>query len=134
MTAVDAQSFQSAIEAIYDAALDPAQWLRAADKLKSAMGGGCHLLVFDTEKARPLFSIANSFDPALDDRYYGYYMGISPFFAPYAKATAGVPLWADDLVTRQCLLRTEFYHDFMKPAGISPSFACLLYTSPSPRD
>lgn len=125
MTAVDAQSFQSAIEAVYDAALEPAQWSNAADELKSAMGGGCHVLVFDTEQAQPLFSVANCFDPALDDRYYGHYIGVSPFFAPYAKAPARVPLWADDLVTRQCLLRTEFYHDFMKPAGISPSFAGL---------
>jgi DNA-binding CsgD family transcriptional regulator len=125
MTGVDAQSFQSAIEAIYDAALDPALWSRAADKLKPAMGGGCHLLVFDTEQAQPLFSIANCFDSAFFDRYYGHYMGISPYFAPFAKASTGIPLWADDLVTRQCLLRTEFYHDFMRPAGISPSFAGL---------
>lgn len=123
MTAVDTQSVQTAVEAVYDAALDPAHWPRAADKLKAAMGGGCHLLVFDTGKNRPLFSIANVFDPALDDRYYSHYIGISPFFTPYAKAPAGASLWADDLVTRQCLLRTEYYHDFMKPAGISPSFA-----------
>lgn len=125
MTAVDGQSVQSAIEAIYDAALDPAQWPQAVGELKVALGGGCHLLVFDTHKSQPLFSIANVFDPELDDRYYRHYIGISPYFVPYAKAGTGTPLWADDLVTKQCLLRTEFYHDFMKPAGISPSFAGL---------
>ncbi|MEZ5926283.1 MAG: helix-turn-helix transcriptional regulator [Hyphomicrobiaceae bacterium] len=115
-------AIELAVEAIYDAALDPSQWQLASDLISDATFGGSMLLSYDRHRERAAFAVTSRLNESLLDSYFNHYLKLSPYIAAYADAPLNTPLWADTLVDGQALGKSAYYNEFMVPAGISPTF------------
>ncbi len=122
---------------IYDAALEPAQWVSVIGRMADLLGGtggwlsqlnfvdgsGSHL-------QDPMAGVDKSWVP----KYMEHFSAIKPF------ATAADPqdflanwtpriLTNDDEVPRDELVRTEFFNDWMRPQNVASSMMIRLATS-----
>lgn len=110
------------IEQLYDAALVPARWPAFLGAMHDALGGAVPLLVTRL--------------PYRHDRKYATALGLEASFVrtyceryfacdPWAPRLAGLPQGAvrfgQELVPGAALVRTEFYHEWMRPQGFVPS-------------
>lgn len=122
----DAEVLADLIGLIYEAAVDPARWPAFLDRYAGAMqaeGTGIWLQDLDTDEARfnaPDRSfVANvRFDPDWLASYVAHYAATNVWTANEQKLKEGTAYTSPMLCPERQLLRSEFYHDWLKPQGL----------------
>jgi DNA-binding CsgD family transcriptional regulator len=119
--------FSDVVGHIYGGAVNPAQWPRILGRLMHATGTVAGSLLTSDFRQRQLKAVHVGFDPAAQISYNRYYGGIDPLAPVLERSLPGsvvlshniVPPWEED--------KTEFYSDWVHPAGIGlTAFSTLL--------
>ena len=116
------QSMSLAVEAIYDASLDSSKWAVAIKAFGEAMQGSAIFVVFDKRIQKTPLMISQGFDPDHLRDFTRHFANLNPYPAAGLQRATGTVLWAHDLIDPDTVRRTEYYNDFMRPAGVSVSF------------
>jgi DNA-binding CsgD family transcriptional regulator len=109
------EEFSNLVADIYDAALDPALWGQALNRVFSVAGGNnAALVVYDREKRRRPHIIAANFDPIQNRKYDEYYSQLDPLASILERSRVGV-IVTSRAVTNETQRRGEFYTDWARP-------------------
>lgn len=105
------------VDQIYAAAADPAHWQDTIDlfcaQYPEAQGT---LLYHDVGLGSGLFAITSSgWERRWVEDYNRYYSGVNPWLKHLKKRPVGLAVPAEFMLDRASLMKTEFYHEFMKP-------------------
>ena len=111
------------IERVYDLALDPEQWPTLISEVASSFGG--HAASLEQEFIEPIDGngVVHGLDPAVVRQYFDYYAARNVLrrdarFGEALKTFIPIITVDEDSMAKQSLMRTEFYADFMRPAGM----------------
>jgi DNA-binding CsgD family transcriptional regulator len=103
---------------VYGALLGETTWQRFLDELAGTIPDGRAGLIMHDRVAGDGFALFDGADPATTLQYNSYYGRLNPLQQRLAGAAVGWSGHDDDLVPREDLVRTEFYHDFLVPHGL----------------
>lgn len=122
------KTYLAVVEAIYDAAIDPARWSEALRRISAPMGGGGNLVIHD-----PLIAAGNvptfaNWDPDNVALYNAHYASRNAWLARIATRPVGKAEPAEFFLSQSDLFRTEWYNDFLRPnkivSGIGVTVMC----------
>lgn len=118
----------SLINAIYAAMLGEAPWTRFLTILTCDFPSGIGVLtIHNVDQRRGSWPIAVNLDTAAAAAYEAHYARINPWLARIDQRPVGLAVRADAMCPRPSLLRSEFYHDFLKPLGIETGHGITLH-------
>ncbi|HET6157806.1 MAG TPA: helix-turn-helix transcriptional regulator [Dongiaceae bacterium] len=108
------------VDHIYAAASDPACWQSTLDLFCAHYPDGHGtILHHDVEAGSGIFAITSSaWDRQWVDQYNAYFAGVNPWLKHLRKRPVGLAVPAEFMLDRASLLKTEFYHDFMRPQNM----------------
>jgi len=114
---------------IYDAAINPALWPNALEKICGVVGGRMASIVWqDAAKAtRKVFEWGN--DPRYRQLYQARYAELDPLFPAACFFPAGHVFRQSDVVAFDELRKTPIYKEWMQPQGYIDFVACYLEKS-----
>jgi DNA-binding CsgD family transcriptional regulator len=120
------------VESVYDAAVDPAQWHNVLDRLCDFYPGGkASLVIHDLAAGKgvcPLY--ARWSDSSIAD-YNAHFGTRNPRFMSLNKWPVGRAAAAEVMYSRDALLKTEFYQDFLRPLEIPDGLGVTLFQDQS---
>jgi len=103
-------------EALYRAALDPAEWPSIMTQLGTAVGHvKTHLFEYDTARGGVILSATAGFEPSFLDAIMAHYGAINPWAPGWAAAPVGTPLAASAMCADDIVRQSEFYADWVQP-------------------
>jgi DNA-binding CsgD family transcriptional regulator len=123
----EASTLSELIGDIYDAALDPALWMRALERACSFVGGSSALLHW-RDVARESSAALHLFndDPHYTRLYFEKYWSMNPVFPAATFVESGIIYTPSEMVPQAELVETRFYREWMKPQGIAGCVATNL--------
>jgi DNA-binding CsgD family transcriptional regulator len=122
---LDQAGFLRLVEAIYDAAADPAHWDLALERLAAAFEGPSVLFVQDVRSASVNVYSSARFDTAAQAEYFVHYNRINPWVAQASLLPPGSFTIAQRMVPQRDLVRSEFYAGWLRPQGVRDSLGYL---------
>jgi DNA-binding CsgD family transcriptional regulator/PAS domain-containing protein len=123
----EAEQILPLIGDIYDAALDPAAWMRALEKTGRFVGGrDVSLFVLDAARKTGNIRYQVGFDPHYGKLYFDKYVNFDPMNAAYLSLGVGEAYLYDSIVPRSELYETRFYQEWVKPQGWVDSVSVTL--------
>lgn len=109
----DEHALHRLIGRIYDAAIGDEDWTELVRRLMQSVGGTTAVLRWH---GRPSFTAATvNLDPAAHDLYDRYYRSIDPLWPLIRARPPGSAVDDRALISEHALVRTELYHDFVRP-------------------
>lgn len=106
------------LSAVHRAALDPTAWRDVILELERA-SGGARIAAFgvnaDGSQNIQLPAVHGSFDPAFGESFIAHYGALNPWARRFAMMPVDRPLHSAGLIADEDLMRTEFYHDWIRP-------------------
>jgi len=145
MKNLDDTGYALLVDRIYDAAVEPDRWQAVVDEVSRVLQVKALLLLYDgTRDALPYYSMAGV-DPILVIKFGSQYCARNPYLKPAMRLPVDVVSWSHRLAAPDVVRGTEFYQDFLKPAGVSlehvvvklvqhPSMLAVLALSGEPDD
>jgi DNA-binding CsgD family transcriptional regulator len=119
-----AMNIEPLIERIYDLGLDPEQWPRLIGELANSFGGHAASLEHEhlTDPTKGAGAVVG-LDPAVVQQYFDHYAERNILrrvdgFDEAMRNFKPVVTVDQDTMPKSDLIRTEFYADFLRPAGI----------------
>jgi len=112
------------IERIYDLGLDPEQWPKLMSELATSFGGHAGSLEHEHLDPTKGMGVVVGLDPSVVQQYFDYYAArnvlrrVANFGEALKKTFTPVVTVDEDAMAKSALMRTEFYSDFLRPAGI----------------
>jgi DNA-binding CsgD family transcriptional regulator/PAS domain-containing protein len=121
--------FVDIVELIYAAAADPAGWQAAIDAISGEFPGGLGLIMHhDTGRGAGTWpSISSNWNPEMVESYGRYYGMLNPWMKNVGKRPVGLSVPAEFMFSREDLLRTEFYNDYLKPIDLMSGVGVTLH-------
>lgn len=113
------------IRLIYESSLDPAQWVLFLEKFSAATGAhAAGLMIHDYKYLQGNINLGYGFDPAWQEKYAEYYASVNPWLIAgrHLLQQTGKAMRGEDALPQADLVKTEFYHDFLRPQGHYYSF------------
>lgn len=113
----DAASIHATVQRIYDAALTTNAWQPMLESVVDLMGGN-HAMLFARDPAREHASVAKS--AGLDERAFARFLSpeAAGWIEPSVRAVpSGAVVIQSRLVPDRDFERSDFYNDFVRPAG-----------------
>jgi DNA-binding CsgD family transcriptional regulator len=118
------------IERIYDFATDPTSLVDVLAALSTRFGAsGSHLFTPSLSPADGGLMVQYQQDENVLKRYQAYYGRLDLWWQAglrMPRTAASLPHTDDELVPRQVLLDSEFYNDFMLPAGVDRAMTAIV--------
>jgi DNA-binding CsgD family transcriptional regulator/PAS domain-containing protein len=117
-TALDQAAFDQFIDLAYEAAADAGLWTCALGRFAELTGASGGALQQQNLKTGEGFIFGANVDPEAVERYFSYYSTRNPLHTGHRP---WMPTWIlrdEDILSRDELVRTEYYADFMRPAQI----------------
>lgn len=124
MKANRADALEALVQAIYRAALDTTTWPQVLMQAADLLGGTSVWLSQLDRQTGEGHGITARIDPAMPILYQQRYAALNPYpAAGLAREAAGgrsspAVLLASDLIDEAVLLRSEYYHGFMRPQDV----------------
>jgi DNA-binding CsgD family transcriptional regulator len=120
---MDEAAIGALIERIYDMALDPALWPELISSLAAMLGGNAASIEQEHVDSRRGVGLTMGLDPAAAPQYFDYYAARNVLrrvtnFGERIKSFTPIVTLDQETMTKDSLMRTEFYADFLRPAGI----------------
>ena len=124
----EAAEVSSLIGDIYDAALDPALWVRVLDKTSSYVQGmTAAVMAQDAAQGNAQFYFEWGNDPNYLKSYNEVYARLSPIIVPAMLHTkSGDILSTADLIPYEDFLKSRFYAEWAAPQGVVDLIAATL--------
>jgi len=116
----EASTLSELIGDIYDAALDPALWMRALERSCSFVGGSSAVLYWHdvaTESSAALHLFND--DPHWTQLYFEKYLLMNPVFPAATFVEPGLIYTPTDIVPEAELFETRFHKEWVQPQGIA---------------
>ncbi len=113
------ENLSSAIETLYDAAVDPGRWIDALQKTGEFVEGTSATLFWQDAATRhaAIFHAWNC-DPHYERLYCEKYGSLNPYFPALAFVEVGKPVAGADLIPHEEFRQTRFYNEWVKPQGL----------------
>lgn len=118
---------------IYRAATEPARLTDVLQTLAEEIGAaGWHFLGWDVEEGRDLIGLSNDFvrDARMLEHYDAHFGKVDPRRALAGRTGPGVVIQCDEHFDSRFVARSEFYQDFLRPAGVRCSIGLCLHRTP----
>jgi hypothetical protein len=107
------------LSALYDTVGNPNGWSGFIEALAQAYPGGRGLLaVHDTTMRASRAQAGGGWEPDLFAAYNQHFVGVNPWIPNLSKRPIGRVVPAEFMLARADLVKTEFYQDFLKRAGL----------------
>ena len=119
MAGFSSATFSQLIDLIYDAALDPERWPTVVEAVSRATSARTALFSVDGQHGITRNFISTDVDPKLIETYLDHYAAQNPYTVVALDKPIGELLWAHELAAAETVGKSEFYHQFMKPAGFA---------------
>lgn len=102
------------VDLIYAAVLGEKAWEEFVDRLARTSPDGCALMFsYDLRRSDPAVSILQGREHETRDMLESHYGALNPY-APYCMVKPlGIGVVGDQMLSRERLIRTEFYNDYM---------------------
>jgi DNA-binding CsgD family transcriptional regulator len=124
------ETFDSLVDAIYEAGLDPQQWPGALAELAAAAGANvADLLLHDSSRGASV-RFSPGMDPAAVDAYEEHYCRLDPIRPAVERKPPGTIITDRDIVSKDWLTRTEFYNDWVRPQNFYDCTMLTLFRDP----
>lgn len=121
---VDETDFAILLGAIYEAAADPSNWPKALGLLADSLGAPSAGVARQGKTLSECWSYTTQ-DPSFAENYMRHYHQVNPIWSR-SKSTPAGTVQTDSMVMRRGeFLRTEFYNDFLSPAGVHAMLNCV---------
>lgn len=118
------------IDGIYEAGVDPSQWLTLMERLADTTGGFDAVLGGLSGTHEPVF-LAPRTDPDMVDTYVRYYHTSNPLARAVRAMPKGMAALDHELVDMESLHGTPFYNDWCVPQGLHYGVALTIATTGS---
>lgn len=111
--------FSAAVGAIYDSALDPAQWPRALEAVRAFVGSRTALIQsYDLMDQNPPWDLSIGYDPQWMQRLYDSYHTGNPGMAIIAEWDCGEADFGTGNPAWPAVMETPFYKEWARPQGL----------------
>ena len=120
------------LDHVHQAGLDPAHWtdvIRLLTQHTQGVGGALH--VVSTKGPEFAFGAAWNVDPSALESYEQYYYRVNPLTVHLQRQRAGTVVADHELLSRDIVLRTEFYNEYMMDIDLGSSATAILSNDPS---
>lgn len=122
------EDYDDLIHTIYGASIDPRLWPSIIDGLSHAFGETMICLQgHDRHGGGGLGLLSSLTDPAFLASYEDYYAVRNVWASGMTASPVGRPIVAEELVSRDDLLKTEFYNDCLRTQGVVSSCGIILH-------
>jgi DNA-binding CsgD family transcriptional regulator len=112
---------------IYDAAINPALWVRALGSACAFVGGSSAVLFWhDAATVRSEALYLFNEDPHYNKLYFEKYLPMNPMFPAATFVEAGVVSATNDIMPQEEFIKTRFYKEWVQPQGITDALAVNL--------
>ncbi|WP_019172682.1 helix-turn-helix transcriptional regulator [Pseudaminobacter salicylatoxidans] len=116
------------VDLIYAALLGEATWQQFLDRLSLMLPGGASTLFFhDAISNTGSWSLASGLKENITDAYADHFAARNPWMKKAAIRPVGVGVVAEQMLTRESLLQTEFYNDFLHPLGLESAVGITIH-------
>jgi hypothetical protein len=118
------------VEKLYDAAAGGCDWASALDQLRTSLGAASAVAKVHALEPGTItfFETAN-----IDERYQQHYLDYYAELDPWVESSLGIPTGRvcmdDALLSRDRLLSSEFYNDFLLPQEHNYALAGFMENS-----
>jgi len=105
---------------IYETAVDPSLWSPVHERFANAMGGVGAALLWHHQVTGEGSGLSARVDPKALQLYFGRFAAINPIRPPIERMREGMANFTpgiildEDNITKEALVKTEFYNDFMR--------------------
>ena len=118
MERLSARSFGDLVAHIYAAALDPSRWAGCVEALATTSGGvRTQIMGLDARTGLPFNVVCKGYADEAIASWLAYYAAINPWLPVLMQAPTGSLMRSDQMVDEDALMRSEFYHDWVRPQG-----------------
>jgi DNA-binding CsgD family transcriptional regulator len=108
--------FSRITTALFSAAIGHSRWERFLDELASCSGGvRTHIIGFDEQANLAIDMAASGYDPAHLATYREHYNMLNAWAPGFMEKPVGTVVDCEDMCATEDLLKTEFYHDWLRP-------------------
>jgi DNA-binding CsgD family transcriptional regulator len=120
---MDEAAIAALIERIYDMALEPALWPELLSGLATILGANAGSIEQEHVVSQRGAGLTVGLDPSAVPQYFEYYAARNVLrrvtnFAERIKSFTPIITLDQDTMSKDRLMRAEFYADFLRPAGI----------------
>ena len=125
--------FERLVIDAYAAAADSDHWPAFLAHMRASFGAdSATLQIHDLENLAGAIALSSGTDSATEHAYNSYYAALNPWVTSAGAALRpGRVLTSEMVLTPDALERTEFYADFLRPAGLRHSVAAVVQRSDS---
>jgi DNA-binding CsgD family transcriptional regulator len=117
----------SLIGPIYDAAFDERLWVPVMNRMADLVGGGSTILIrknLNTGQGRGVFGRV---DETRFNAYFGRFARNNPLADAVAHMSAGSFLIDWQVLSKDKLIRSEYYNEFLQPLGIHSVLGLMIW-------
>jgi len=118
---------QSLTDMVYGALLGETSWQDFLDTLNTRMPDGKSTLFFhDAILGSGGLSLSSGLEDAAAKAYNTHFSTVNPWMAKAAVRPVGLGVIADQMLPHEELLKTEFYHDYLRSIGCRSSIGVTI--------
>ncbi|WP_430398784.1 helix-turn-helix transcriptional regulator [Ferrovibrio sp.] len=123
--------FSTLVEALYEAALNPAQWNGMAQRIATAFDApSCALQLRDTSANQTaVLYVTDNYDQKSLQDYESYFASRDPYVDGALRAGIGRPVLGQEIISAQDYMNSEIFADFAKRIGICHIVGAMLPVS-----
>ncbi|MEZ5911518.1 MAG: helix-turn-helix transcriptional regulator [Paracoccaceae bacterium] len=101
---------------MFGAALDPSHWTDFLDRLRQVSGGvRTHLFGHDQQSDHSVGLLSSGYEDSFVESYINYFGVMNPWAPSFSRHASGAVLPSEYMCPDAELVRTEFYHDWIRP-------------------
>ncbi|GAA6207901.1 LuxR family transcriptional regulator [Cognatishimia sp. WU-CL00825] len=101
---------------MFSAAMGNSSWSHFLADLSAISGDICtHIFGYDTEAGVTMDLLAHGYDPEFLKTYDQHFASLNAWADGFSKHPAGTVVDCERMCTTQNLVKTEFYHDWLRP-------------------
>ena len=126
MDSVTRKAFEYA-ELLYDSVVDSSAWSTFLEKLSFEFSeASIAILHLDTKSEKTYTSQHVRYETGAMISFNEHYADINPWAQPELIRPNGLLVPTDELLTESDLIKTEFYHDWLRPQNLLKGFGISL--------
>jgi DNA-binding CsgD family transcriptional regulator len=115
------------IDLVYASLLGETSWQHFLDRLAETLPDGKSTLFYhDQYKASGALSLTSGLTEKQINQYDTYFCRINPWMPKASVRTIGLGVTAEQMLPYDQLVKTEFYTDFLVPAGLSSAVGVTI--------
>ena len=117
MHSLSIDGYHRLLDVVYQAAIEPSEWVRFLATLSDETGGGlwiglhCH----DSKANRNLGILNHGYDPDFIGSYRSEYSSINPWTQSVVSGPVGLVQTSESIVDAEELVRSRFYNEWLRP-------------------